>query len=134
MPAYDYRCQNCGRKVRLFFAFSEYGKVSPLCNHCGSQQLRRLIGRVGLAKSEDSRMDSLADDSLLNSLDENDPRSMGRLMRKMSQEMGEDMGDEFNEVVGRLESGESPEAIEQSMPELAAGDPAGPGGSFGDDF
>jgi hypothetical protein len=48
----------------------------------------------------------------------------------MSQEMGEDMGDEFNEVVGRLESGESPETIEESMPELAAGG----GDDFGGDF
>lgn len=134
MPAYDYRCQNCRRKVRLFFSFNDYGKVTPVCVHCGSQELRRLIGRIGLAKSEDSRMDSLADDSLLNHLDENDPRSMGRFMRKMSQEMGEDMGDEFNEVIGRLESGESPESIEQAMPELAADGPAGMGSSFGDDF
>jgi hypothetical protein len=62
---------------------------------------------------------------MMSGLDEEDPRSLGRFMRKMSQEMGEDMGDEFNEVVGRLESGESPEAIEESMPELAGG---------GDDF
>jgi exonuclease VII small subunit len=46
---------------------------------------------------------------------------MGKFMRKISQEMGEDMGDEFNEVVDRLEKGESPEAIEESLPDLAAG-------------
>jgi Flp pilus assembly protein TadB len=54
-------------------------------------------------------------------LDENDPKSMGRFMRKLSTEMGEDMGDEFGEVVDRLEKGESPESIENSMPELSAG-------------
>ena len=37
----------------------------------------------------------------------------------MSQELGEDLGDELNEVVERLEAGESPEEIEKSMPELA---------------
>ena len=42
-------------------------------------------------------------------------------MRKMSQEMGEEMPGEFNEVVGRLEHGESPEQIEQSMPDLGEG-------------
>lgn len=72
-------------------------------------------------------MDGLADDSMLSGLDEEDPRSLGRFMRKMSREMGEDMGDEFNEVVDRLEKGESPEDIEAAMPELAdsAGGPAG---------
>ena len=36
------------------------------------------------------------------------------MMRKMSSEMGEDMGPEFDEVVGRLEAGQSPEDIEAS--------------------
>lgn len=72
-------------------------------------------------------------DSMMSGLDEEDPRSLGRFMRKMSSEMGEDLGDEFDEVVGRLESGESPEAIEESMPELAdsAGGSDLPGGDFG---
>ena len=42
-------------------------------------------------------------------------------MRKMGDEMGEDLGPEFDEVVGRLESGEDPEAIEKSMPDLLGG-------------
>jgi hypothetical protein len=40
------------------------------------------------------------------------------MMRKMSREVGEDMPPEFDEVVDRLEAGESPEEIEKSMPEL----------------
>ena len=48
----------------------------------------------------------------------------------MSNEMGEDLGDEFKEVVDRLESGEDPEAIEQSMPELGG---TGTGGAGADD-
>ena len=39
----------------------------------------------------------------------------------MSQEMGEEMPPEFDEVIDRLESGQSPEEIEESMPELAEG-------------
>jgi len=77
-----------------------------------------------MAKSEDARMDGMMDDSALAGLDEDDPRSLGKFMRKMSNEMGEDMGDEFNEVVGRLEKGESPDSIEQSMPDLGSGDAA----------
>jgi hypothetical protein len=37
----------------------------------------------------------------------------------MSDEMGEDLGPEFDEVVDRLEKGQSPEEIESSMPDLA---------------
>jgi hypothetical protein len=92
--------------------------------------LRRHISRVALAKSEESRLNSLDEDTLLAGLDEEDPRSLGRAMRRMNQEMGEDLGPEFNEVVERLESGQSPEAIEKAMPDLS--ESTGPGTS--DDF
>lgn len=122
MPVYEYRCQDCRRLVRLTFSFAEYGKVEPVCSYCDSKNLTRKINRVAVAKSEDTRMDSLMDDSALANLSEDDPKALGQFMRKMSREMGEDMGDEFNEVVDRLEKGESPDAIEQSMPDLGAGD------------
>jgi hypothetical protein len=63
-------------------------------------------------------MDDLADPSMLGDLDENDPKSLGRWMRKMSAEAGEDMPQEFDEVIDRLESGQTPEQIEESMPDL----------------
>ncbi|MCC6602704.1 MAG: zinc ribbon domain-containing protein [Anaerolineae bacterium] len=121
MPFYDYRCQACGKPARLQFSYSEYGKVQPVCPHCGSLEIKRRISRVALGKSEDARMDSMMEGDSLAGLDENDPRSLGKFMRKMGNEMGEDLGDEFNEVVDRLEKGESPEAIEQSMPDLGGG-------------
>jgi len=119
MPQYDYRCNSCHRRVRLFFTYAEYDTSEPTCPHCGSSSLKRLISRVALAKSEDARLDALDPDNMLAGVDENDPRSLGRFMRQMSQEMGEDLGDEFTEVVERLEGGESPESIEESMPDLA---------------
>ena len=60
-------------------------------------------------------MDSMADPSNFGAVDENDPRSVGKFMRRMGSEMGEDMGPEFDEMIGRLESGEDPEAIESDM-------------------
>ena len=125
MPYYDYQCQNCQRRVRLFMTYADYGRIEPTCPHCQSQALKRRIGRVALGKSEDARMDSLMDDSALANLDENDPQALGQFMRKMSREMGEDLGEEFSEVVDRLEHGESPESIEKSMPDLGAGDDGG---------
>lgn len=121
MPFYEYKCQACGKPARLFMSFAEYDEKQPTCPHCNSADMRRLISRVAVAKSEDARMDSLMDDNALAGLDEEDPRALGQFMRKMSSEMGEDMGDEFEEVVDRLEKGESPEAIEESMPDLGTG-------------
>lgn len=70
-------------------------------------------------------MESMADDfSGLEGLEE-DPRAMGQMMRKMGKQMGEDLPPEFNEVVDRLEKGQSPEEIESALPDL--GDAAGGG-------
>jgi hypothetical protein len=70
-------------------------------------------------RSEESRLDDLADPSMLDGLDEDDPKSIAKWMRKMSTETGEEMPSEFDEVIDRLESGQSPEEIEDSMPDLA---------------
>jgi hypothetical protein len=58
-------------------------------------------------------LDDLSRD--LADVDESDPRSIARWARKLSKELGEDAGPEFNEIVDRLEAGESPESIEQSL-------------------
>ena len=131
MPVYEFRCHDCRRLVQLTLSFSEYDTAVPHCPHCQSDNLHRRIGRVAVAKSEDARMDSLVDDRALAGLDEDDPQALGQFMRKMSREMGEDLGDEFNEVVNRLESGQSPDDIEQAMPDLADG---GIGGADSPDF
>jgi len=120
MPIYEYRCQDCKKKVAVFFrTLSAVEHGSARCPQCGGQQLTRLVSRVRALRSEESRMENMADDAALAGLDENDPKSMGRWLRKMAQETGEEMPPEFGEAVGRLESGESPEEIEKSMPELA---------------
>ena len=52
------------------------------------------------------------------------------LLSEDYEEIGEDMPAELDEVIDRLESGQSPEEIEESMPELAEGlDGPGLGGS-----
>jgi hypothetical protein len=99
-------------------SYEEYGTKSVQCVHCGSEQVRRMISRVRVAKSDDRRLEDLADPAALEGL-EDDPQALGRMMRKMSDEMGEDLGPEFDEVVDRLEKGQSPEEIESSMPDLA---------------
>ena len=118
MPNYDYRCQECGQQATIYLSYQEYGEVQVECPSCGSLDLERLINRVRIARSEESRMESLSTPDALADLDENDPKSLARAMRSMGDELGEEMPPEFDEVVGRLEAGESPEQIEQSMPEL----------------
>jgi hypothetical protein len=91
------------------------------CAHCNSKNVRRRMTKVRIAKSEDSRMDSMADDFSGFEGMEDDPKAMGRMMRKMGREMGEELPPEFDEVVDRLEKGQSPEEIEREVPDLGAG-------------
>jgi putative FmdB family regulatory protein len=119
VPIYEYRCQDCRRRVSIFWrTFSEAEEGTPVCPRCDGTNLTRLVSRVRLVRSEESHLEDVSDLSDLPDFDESDPRSLGRWMRKMSTEVGEDLGPEFDEVVGRLEAGESPEEIEKSMPEL----------------
>lgn len=117
MPNYDYRCLDCKRRFELFLTYQEYGTVAVTCRHCGSTNVQRRIGRIRVLRSEDNRLDDLADPSMLDGL-EDDPKTLGRMMRKMSAELGEEMPPEFDEVVGRLEAGQSPEDIEKELPDL----------------
>lgn len=129
MPAYEYRCLNCQKRFEVFLKFSEYGVKKVICPHCQSENIQRRIGKVRVARSDESRLGNLADPASLAGLDE-DPRALGRMMREMSREVGEDMGGEFDEVVSRLESGQDPEQIERELPDLASDSSAG----LDDDF
>jgi len=118
MPTYDFICNACNQRFDVFMTFSEYGKKAVNCAHCNSKNVRRRMTKVRIAKSEESRMDSMANDfSGIEGL-EDDPKAMGRMMRKMGREMGEELPPEFDEVVDRLESGQSPEEIESAFPDL----------------
>ena len=138
MPIYEYRCADCKKKVSVFFrSFSVVEQEQARCPICQGTHLTKLVSKVRVLRGASAAGgDDNFDDSMLDDLNENDPRSLGRMMRRMADETGEDMGPEFGEVVGRLEKGEDPEAIEKSMPELAemGGDDGGMDASMGDDF
>lgn len=92
MPIYEYSCQACGRKSSVLVLNPRNPSVAT-CRHCGSSRMERLLSRFAAPKSEEARLESLADPANLGGIDDNDPRSVARLMKKMGQEMGEDVDD-----------------------------------------
>lgn len=93
MPIYEYRCQECGKRFELIFLNVQ--TTSPIkCKYCQSQKVERLISRVRVIKSEESRLESLADPSKLSGFDEKDSRSIARWVKKIGKEAGEDIGDD----------------------------------------
>ena len=108
MPIYEYHCEDCRRRVSILVrSISNPGR--PTCPRCGGHHLERLMSRFARLRSEDDRLDDLADPSSLGDLDENDPKSVARLAKKMGHELGEDLGEDFDQV------------MEEAMEEEAAG-------------
>lgn len=124
MPTYDFICNHCEKRFEVFMTFSEYGKKPVHCVHCESENVRRRMTKVRIARSEESRMESVAGDFSGFEGIEDDPKALGQMMRKMGSEMGQDLPPEFDDVVDRLEAGQSPDEIESALPDLGADIPA----------
>jgi putative FmdB family regulatory protein len=124
MPTYDFICNKCNQRFDVFLTYSEYGKKTVTCAHCGSKDVRRRMTRVRIAKSEESRMDSMADEfSGLEGL-ENDPQAMGKMMRKMGKEMGRTAARIRRRLTGLIGQ---PGDIEKAIPDLGGDGEAGGG-------
>jgi hypothetical protein len=61
--------------------------------------MSRVLSKVRVIRSEESRMESLADPSKWSGLDEKDPKSMAKWMKRMGKEMGEEMGEDVDAMV-----------------------------------
>ena len=119
MPTYEFHCNNCNHNFEIYLTYQEYGSRKFSCPACNHPEPKRIIKPIRVARSGEERFDEMADPAKLAALDD-DPRALGKMMRQMSQELGEDMGPEFDEVVDRLEKGQSPEDIERDVPDLGS--------------
>ena len=129
MPIYEYRCRQCGKKS-TYLTLSVKAALEPVCRKCGSRDVVKLVSRVSISRSEESRMESLADPSKLAGVDEKDPKSLARWMKRMGKEMGDEAGEDFDESID--------EAMEEA--DGSGGDDGdegmggGSGGGAGDDL
>ena len=104
MPLYEYLCLNCHKRSTIL-VLSLAHQIPATCSHCANIRVERILSRFASPKSEEARLEALADPSNLAGLDENDPQSMTRFMKKMGEEMGEDLGDAFPEAMESDENG-----------------------------
>ena len=113
MPIYEYRCNQCKKKMS-FLVMRMNAQQALSCSFCKSQDLTRLFSRFATVRSEEARLESLADPSNLAGLDEKDPQSMARWMKKMGKELGEDVGEDFGAEMDKALSKEDQENGESS--------------------
>src|SRR5207247_9073517 len=92
MPIYEYHCDAFRQRSTLFI-LSVSNPEPARCQHCGSERLTRLMSRIATPKSEEARLESLADPSSYGDRDESDTKSMALFMKKMSEETSEDVND-----------------------------------------
>jgi putative FmdB family regulatory protein len=126
MPIYEYRCSGCGKKTTVLLkSFSE--KAEPSCGHCGGRTLKRLFSRFAAPKSEEARLERMADPSAWSGVDENDPKSVADFTRRMATEMGDEFKDAAGGDIGEMsdspDGDDGPEGSGTAMDaESAAGD------------
>lgn len=116
MPIYEYRCRACGK--RSTHLILNIANPPPLaCTHCRSGDLERLLSRFAAPKSEEARLESLADPDTLGDFDESDPKSMARFMKRMGEELGEDT-DDLEEALEAADEEEAEEAEESDATDI----------------
>ncbi|MGH9379295.1 MAG: FmdB family zinc ribbon protein [Thermoanaerobaculia bacterium] len=141
MPIYEFYCPDCHRLYN-FFSPRVDTSARPDCPRCGRPGLERRPARFatlrgGAGQGSDEQREELfpgvdeakmeeAFASMAGELegmaDEEDPRTLARLMRKMTDTAGVEPAGPMRELLERLESGEDPEALESELEE-----------AFGDD-
>jgi putative FmdB family regulatory protein len=106
MPIYEYQCHAC-KAISGFLILNREESFAPVCKRCGSSELTRVLSRVNVRLSEETRVERLADPARLGGLDENDPKSMARFMKEMAAATGEDLGaEEIDQMIEEAASSE----------------------------
>lgn len=101
MPIYEYGCPACnGRFQKLVQGFNDPPGLA--CPRCGNPQVKRLVSRFATLKSEEARLESLADPASFAGLDENDPKAVAQWARRLGKELGEDAGPDWDEMVEEM--------------------------------
>ena len=109
MPNYEYQCGACGKKFSGYLSYAAYDTAVVSCPACSSADVRRIIRPVRVAVGDKQRLRNVAaevgrDDS---------SAALGKVMRTVQQTSGKSLSPEYDEVLTRMESGESRESIDK---------------------
>lgn len=100
MPLFEFICEDCHKQF-TFMCGVIADNSDPQCPRCNSLRLRKLISRVARGRSDDDRMDAMAEKMDLQNMD--DPGTLRRFAREMGRELsaesGEDMTDEIEQLI-----------------------------------
>ena len=133
MPIYEYYCPQNHTVYQFYAKTLAQGKILPKCPDNPKWTLQKTVsqfaftgrasepaapaGPGGDAAGDDAGMDAAMEamEREFSSVDENDPRAMGRMMRRMAELTGEKIDGEMEEVVRKLEEGTDPEKLDEQL-------------------
>lgn len=127
MPLYPYKCEDCQKPFQMRIAYADYDSTKVVCPYCQSENVDRVLAKVRFKKFNKIDLNSWENDPTQMDDIEQDPKMLAQVLKQVGDEMGDDLGPEYDQVMSRLEAGESPEDIEKDMP-------GGMGQSGGDDY
>lgn len=153
MPIYEFVCTDCNAVYQFFSKRVDPQRIPPCPKHPGHAPLVRQMSRFAMGRAAsggESAPDSSPEQvgepgrggpnledpaveakmmglmSRMESMDENDGRSMGRMMRELASITGEGSDDPaMQEAIRRLESGEDPEKVEEIVSDAYGEDALG---------
>ena len=117
MPVYEYRCNNCRRRISLYVRdLTNPSKAQ--CTFCGSDSLTRLFSTFVRGKTyKDVYEDILSDRNLVRGMLANEPRALAEWTRRLEGAGSGEIGPEYEEMMERLEKGERWEKVATEMQE-----------------
>jgi len=129
MPIYEFYCIDC-HTVFNFYSRRIETEKRPACPRCGRPELERRMSVFAISKGrkedvggdefsdiDDERMERAMESMAgeFESVDENDPKAMGRMMRRLFDATGMKMGGGMEEALRRMEAGEDPDQVEAEL-------------------
>lgn len=134
MPIYEFYCPDNHRIYQFYAKTLAQGSRVPKCPDNPKFRMQKVVSRfavtiAGRTEEPSEKESSVENDPLdarreaamdemereFSSVDENDPKAMGRMMRRMAELSGEKIDGQMEEVVRKLEEGADPEALEEQM-------------------
>jgi putative FmdB family regulatory protein len=144
MPIYEFYCADC-HTIFSFLARTPNARKRPACPRCGRARLERRASAFAVSRGRsepatDDAAPGIDEDRMeramaemareAETLNEEDPRQMARMMRRMMQTSGMPMTGPMEEAIRRMESGEDPDRIEEEMGDLLEGEEELAGGEL----
>jgi putative FmdB family regulatory protein len=96
VPVYEYRCTECKKKFQALIGMV-VGADDEKCPHCGSSATNKLVSRFARYRSEDDRIDELAD-RMENMGEPDSPSQMREVMKELGKALDEDASDEMEQM------------------------------------